>query len=124
TAREEMRMHIVSALAAEFNHTVAEASQEIPVVGHKQHRALEITERLDQHFFCRKVQVIRRLIEHQKIGRIKQHASHDQASLFATRERSNLLIDVVTRELESPRQIAQRTDRVFGKVLLKLFVDG
>ena len=78
-----VRGGIGAAFAAQFEHAVAQPAEEIAIVRDEEHRPIEILERLDQHVLGRQVEVIGRLVEHQKIGRIEQHPREHQSRLFA-----------------------------------------
>ena len=118
-----MRLRVGAAFAAQFKDTVAQATQERAVVRHEQHRPLEVAERLEQHFLRGEIEVVRRLVEHQEVRRVEQHARHDETRLLAARERSDLLVGVVTRELEGAGQAAQGTDRLEREVLAQLLLN-
>ena len=83
-ARVQVRLCVGTAFPAQLEHPVAQAAQEFPVVRYEQHGPLEITERFEQHFLGRKVEMVRRLVQHQEVRRIEQHARHDEPGFFAT----------------------------------------
>ena len=60
--------------------------QEAAVVRDEQHRPLEIPQGVDQHFLRRQIQVIGRLVEHEKVRRVEEHPGHDQPGLLAAAE--------------------------------------
>ena len=91
---------------------------------HEEHRALEAAERLDQHLLGRQVEVVRRLVEHEEVRRVEQHPRHHQARLLAARQRPDLLVHVVARELERAGEVAQGADGLVREVLLELLGDG
>ena len=64
--------------------------------------------------------MVGRFVEHQEVGRVVEHPSHRQARSLAARKRPNLLVHVVTRELERPSQCAQRPHTILRKILLEL----
>jgi hypothetical protein len=78
---------------------------------------------VDQHLLRLEVQVVGRLVEHEEVGRVEQHARHHEARLLAARERPDLLVHVVARELERAEQVAQHADRLVREVLLDLLPD-
>jgi hypothetical protein len=69
------------------------------------------------------VQVVRRLVEHEEVRRVEQHPRHDEPRLLAARERPDLLVHLVSRELERSGEVAQDSHRLVRKVRLQLVLD-
>ena len=78
-----VRLRLGAALAAQLEHAIAQAAQELPVVRHEQHRPVEVLERIEQHLLGRQIEVVGRLVEHQKVRRVQQHAREHEARLLA-----------------------------------------
>src|SRR4029077_3233207 len=76
-----------------------------------------------QHLFGGEVEVVGRFVQHQEVRRVVEHARHGEARFFAAGERADLLINVVTRELERSGKRAQRAQNVLREVLLELLDD-
>ena len=91
---------------------------------YEDHGAFKILQSVHQHLLGRKIQMISRFVEHQKVRRIVEHACYCQPRLFAAGECADLLIHVFAGELECSRQVPQRSETVLGKILLQLFDDG
>ena len=81
------------------------AAEERAVVRHEQHRAVEVLQRLEQHFLRREIEVVGRLVEHEEVGRIEQHAREHEARFLAARQRADLLVDVLAGKLKRAGQI-------------------
>ena len=105
-----MRFSVDARLAAELENPVAEAAKERPVVRYEDHRAVEVAQRLDEHLLGRQVEVVRGLVEHEKVGRIEEHSSHHEPRLLAARQGPDLLVHVIARELERTGQIPKNAD--------------
>ncbi len=88
------------------------------------HRAFEVLERGDQHVLGRQVEVVGRLVQHEEIGRIEEHARHHEPRLLAAGERPDPLVDLVARELEGAQQAADQAHGLVREVLLQLLEDG
>ena len=58
-----------------------------------------------------------------KFGGLSSIRAMHQPRLLAARQRADLLVDVVARELERAGQVAQRADRLVREVLLQLLLD-
>src|SRR5262245_65087725 len=67
--------------------------------------------------------MVRRLVEHQEVGRIEQHPGDDEPRLLAARQTADLLVDLVARKLEGAREIAEDTNRFVREVFSQLFLD-
>src|ERR1700723_4694394 len=91
---------------------------------YEDHGAFKVLQRVHQHLLGRKIQVIRRFVEHQEVRRVVEHARYRQPRLFPARECADLLVHVFAGELECSRQVPQRPATVLGKILLQLFDDG
>ena len=98
---------LVHPLRGQLQHTVREGRQEVAVVGDEEHGAFEVGQGGDQHFLGGHVQVVGGLVQHQQVGRIKQHLGHDQPRLLAAGQHAAGLFDIVAREAEAARQGAQ-----------------
>ena len=72
------RVRARPALAAELEHPIAQAAEERPIVGHEDHRALELVKRLDEHVLRREIEMVGRLVEHEEVRRIEQHPREHQ----------------------------------------------
>ena len=118
-----VQLDVGPAFASQLQHPVAQPAQEHAVVRHEDHRAVELRQRIDQHFLRRQIQVVGRLVEHQEVRRVEQHARHDEARLLASRQRPDLLLDVLAGELKRAEQVAQRADGLERKILLDLLPD-
>ena len=79
---------------------------------YEDHGAFKILQGVHQHFLGRKIQVIGRFVEHQKVRRVVEHACDGQPRFFAAGECADLLIHVFAGELECSRQIPQRPETV------------
>ena len=88
---------------------------------YEDHGAFKILQGVHQHFLGRKIQVIRRFVEHQEVRRVVEHARYGQPRFFSAGECADLLIHVFAGELECSRQVPQRAKTVLGKILLQLF---
>jgi hypothetical protein len=80
-------------------------------VGDEQERAFEVDESLDEHLFGVEIEMVGRLVEHQKIRRIVEHARQDDARLLATGQDAAALVHVVARETEGSEERLDRTER-------------
>src|SRR5882672_2444158 len=45
-----VRLCLGAALSTQLQHPIAQATQELPVVRHEQHRAVEVLQRIEEHF--------------------------------------------------------------------------
>jgi len=84
---------------------------------YEDHGAFKIFQGVHQHFLGRKIQVVRRFVEHQEVRRVVEHARYGQPRFFSAGEYADLLIHVVAGELECSRQVPQRPETVLGKIL-------
>src|SRR5580700_10564918 len=91
---------------------------------YEDHAAFKILQGVHQHLLGCQIQVIRRFVEHEEVRRVVEHARDCQPRLFSAGECADLLVHVVARELECPRQVPQRPETVLRKILLQLFNDG
>jgi hypothetical protein len=82
-ARIEVRLGLRPRLASQFNDPIRQPPQERAVVRHEDHGALEVLQRSHQHLLGGKVEMVRGLIEDEEIGRVVEHAGHDEARLLA-----------------------------------------
>ena len=89
----------------------------------EEHGAIEVRERLDEHFLREEVQVIGGLVEDQEVRWVEQHSRNHQPRLLAAGERPNLLVDIVARELKRAGQVPQHADRFIREVALQLLFD-
>ena len=67
---------------------------------HKDHGAFKVAQSFHQHFFGCEIQVIGRLVKHQKIRRVEKHAGHGEPGFLTARERPDFFLHVVSRELK------------------------
>ena len=65
-----------AAFAAQFQHTRAEAAKKHAVMRYEDHRAFKVLQGIHQHLLGRKIQVIRRFVEQQKVRRLVEHARY------------------------------------------------
>ncbi len=63
---------IVNTIGCQFQHPIGQRGQKVPVMRDKEHRPLILRQRCNQHFLCRHVEVVRRLVQHKKIGRVEK----------------------------------------------------
>src|ERR1700719_1226446 len=91
---------------------------------YEDHGAFKILQGVHKHLLGRKIQVIRRFVEHQEVRRVVEPACYCQSRFFAAGECANLFVYVFAGELECPRKVPQRPETVLGKILLQLFDDG
>src|SRR5260221_646188 len=119
-----VRLRLGAALASELQYAIAQTAQKLAIVGDEQHRAVEILQRVEQHLLRQQIEMVRRLVEHEKVRRIQQHARDHGAGLLAARERSDLLVRIVAGELKRAGEAPQRADRLVRKIGLQLRLDG
>src|SRR5678815_2974334 len=81
-----VRLRFGAALSAQLEHTVAQTAQELAVMRHKQHRTVEVLQRIEQHLLGRQIEMVGRLVEHEEVRGVEQHAREHQARLLAARE--------------------------------------
>ena len=90
---------------------------------HEDHRPLERLERVDQHLLGGEIQMIGGLVQDEEIRGVEEQARHRQARLLAARERPDLLVGVVPRELKRSRQGAEHPDPLEREIRLELLED-
>ena len=78
----------------------------------------------DQHLLGREIEMVGGLVEHQKIGRVVEHARQHEPRLLAAREQPAALLDLVAGEAEAARERAQRADRRGRERGLERLEDG
>ena len=122
-ARILSRLGVGTALAAELQHAVAQSAEKFAIVGDKQHGALEVAQRIEEHFLRHQVEVVGRLVEDQKVGRLQKHARHDEPRLLSSRQGADLLLDLVARELECARKALEHADRFVREIRPQLLFD-
>ena len=76
------------------------------VVTHKHDGAAVVLERADQCVDTRHVEVRRRLIEQDEVGRCEQQFNQCKAAFFAATEHFDALVHIVAAEQEGPEQVA------------------
>src|SRR5207248_4529939 len=113
----------VAGLAAKLENAIAEASQEGTVMRYEEHGAVEILQRINEHLFGCDVEMIGRLVQHEKVGRVEKHSRHHETRLLTSRERANFLVHIAAGELEGASKIPEGTDRFVWEVALKLLLD-
>jgi len=70
-------------------------------VRHEQESAAEAGEGILQRFACRQVEMVRRLVEQEKVARVERQAGQRQAVLLSAAQDLDLLEDILARELEN-----------------------
>jgi len=120
-SRINARVAVLAGLAAQFQYARPQSTQERAIVRDEDHGAFKVLERSDQHFLRGQVEMVGRLVQHQEIRRIVEHAGHGEARLLAARERTDLLIHVVAGKLKRTGQRAQRPNAILREILLQLF---
>src|SRR5580700_2023085 len=76
---------------------------------YEDHGAFKVFQGVYQHFLGRKIQVIRRFVEHQEVRQVIEHACYCPPRCFAAGECADLLIYVFAGELECPPQDSATT---------------
>src|SRR5580692_11147650 len=105
-------MAVRTALAPQFQNARAETAKEHAVMRNEDHGAFKILQGVYQHLLGRKIQVIRRFVEHQEVWRVVEHARYCQPRFFSARECADLLIYVFAGELKCSCQVPQRPETV------------
>ena len=67
-------------------------------MGHENHGAVVVRQRLQQNIFGAHIEVVGGLVEEQEICRVQQHAQQCIAIAFAAGEHTNALEDIIGRE--------------------------
>ncbi len=93
---------------------------EIAIVADEKHRAVESLEGFLQGIASPKIKVIRRLIQHQKIGVRCGQAGKRRAAAFAAAELANLLQSRIAGQAEAGQQVTP----LLGVELLMRGADG
>src|SRR5262245_18954130 len=79
----QMRLSLNAALAAKFQHAIAQRPKECPIVRHEQHRPFVVFQRVDEHVLRKEIEVVRGLVEDEEVRRIEQHPRDDEPRLLA-----------------------------------------
>ena len=103
-------------------------------MGHEERRAREGLDRLLEHLKRRNIEVVRRLVEHEHVGRLEHHARDMRARKLSARQHRHLLQQLLVAEQEPPRPaldvhlsaaeanlVARRGDRVLEERALREF---
>ena len=99
-------------------HSSRATRHERAIVGHDHDAARVLLERILEYFLTGKVQMVRRFIEQQEVGRQQQHAHDRHALTLTAREHAAHLERVVAREQEVAEQAAQpRPPRIRRHIL-------
>src|SRR2546422_686573 len=77
---------------------------EVTIVRHEQERACEAGEGVLQRLARRQVEVVRRLVEQQKVARVERQAGQCQAVFLAAAQDLHPLEDLLSRELENSEE--------------------
>ena len=101
-----------------------QAFDEVAVVRHEDQRAAVVHQRVEQHVLRVEVEVVGRLVEHQRVRRPQQHPRHGQTRALAAREHAGLLVDVVAREEEAAEDVADGRHHVHRRAVGERLVDG
>src|SRR5438128_7891735 len=109
-AEVDVRLGLGAAFAAQLQDAVAQASEELAIVRHEEHGAVEVLERLYQHLLRREIEMVRRLVEDEEIRWIEEHAREDEARFLAARQRADRFVHVFTGELKRAGEVAKRAD--------------
>jgi hypothetical protein len=107
---------------ADLDDLRREPFDEVPVVRHDDEGPAVILERVEEHVFRIEIEVVRRLVQQQCVGRPKQHAGNSQARALAAGEHARLFVHVVAREQEAAQDVADRGDHVVRGACLEGFV--
>src|SRR5450432_701903 len=94
----------VRAFRGQFQNAGGELGQEMTVVGDEEQGSFELAQRTDEHLLGADVQMVRRLVEDEKIGRVEEHHRQDQAGFFSAGENAHALLHFIAREAESAGQ--------------------
>ena len=68
------------------------------VVADKHQRALELRQSLDHRVDAAHVEMRRRLVEQEKVGRVEQQLGQRESALFAPAQHADFLENIVLRE--------------------------
>jgi hypothetical protein len=83
-------------------------------VRHEDQRAAEILECVEEHVFGVEIEMVRGLVEQQRIGRPQQHPGHSEPGALAAREHRGLLVDVIARKKKAAKDGADGRHHVDG----------
>ena len=98
--------------AADLHDLRRQLVDEVPIVRHDDERAAVVDEGVQQHVLRVDVEVVRRLVEEQRVGRTQQHPRDGQARPLAARQDADPLVGVVAREQEPAEDVADHRDHL------------
>ena len=110
--------------AVHLDDRVGDAADQVSVVGDQHHRAAEGIEGVLQDVAGLDVEVVRRLVEAQEIGRIGEELGEGEAGLLAAGQHADLLLDRVAGEEEGAEQPAHLGGRHHRCRVVELREDG
>ena len=87
-------------------------------------RAAEVLERLEQHVLRVEIEMVRRLVEQQRVRRPQEHARDREPRALTARQHAHGLVDIVAREEEAAEDVADGRHHVDGRVAGERLVDG
>ncbi len=79
---------------------------EVAVVRDDDEGAAVVLERVEEHILRVEIEMVRRLVEEQRVGRPQEHAGDREPRALATGQHARLLVDIVAREEESAEDVA------------------
>ena len=100
--------------SAEGIDAAYQSVEEVAVVAHHNHRALEIEQSLLKHVLGAHVQVVGRLIKNKKIDRLQQQLEHRQSAALAATEHLDLLVAGLAAKHKGTQQFAYLQPYVAG----------
>ena len=92
-----------AALAVEGQQRRRDAIEKVAVVGHQHQRAGELQQAFLEHLESRDVEIVRRLVEHEDVGRLQHQPRHQHARLLASGQAAHRRLELVGAEEESLR---------------------
>ena len=94
----------------DFDDLRREFLHEISIVRNEDQCSPVVLERLEQHVLRIEVEMVRRLVEQQRVRRPQQHARDREARTLAARQHAGFLVDVIAREEKAAQDVADRRD--------------
>ena len=110
----EIAVEVLHPAVCHQQELVGGALEQMPIVGHHQHRAFEVLQRQGQRQAHLQIQMVGRLVEQQQVGLAPGDKRQRQARLLATGEVQHRLVATIAAEIEAAEEIAQGSLALVG----------